>query len=112
MAAARFPPAQALVHEELATVVGLENRMQLNLLYSNDALSCLAAPTFEDFPRLVQLQAFILEALRWRPVNPIGEPKTHLKISTNHLFTDLRFSTPRNERYRLGIYCIKPCDVV
>ncbi|KIK33988.1 hypothetical protein CY34DRAFT_813222 [Suillus luteus UH-Slu-Lm8-n1] len=57
MAAARFPLALARVHEELDAVVGKET-----------------PPTFEDWPRLVQLQAFILEALRWRPINPTGFP--------------------------------------
>ncbi|OAX37016.1 cytochrome P450 [Rhizopogon vinicolor AM-OR11-026] len=57
MAAACFPQPQARVHEELEAVVGRET-----------------PPTFEDWSRLVQLQAFILEALRWRPVNPIGLP--------------------------------------
>ncbi|KAG1814023.1 cytochrome P450 [Suillus subaureus] len=57
MAAARFPHAQARVHEELEAVVGRET-----------------PPTFEDWSQLVQLRAFILEALRWRPVNPTGFP--------------------------------------
>lgn len=60
MAAARFPHLQARVHEELEgleTIIGRET-----------------IPTFEDWSQLVQLQAFILEALRWRPVNPIGLP--------------------------------------
>ncbi|KAG1852467.1 cytochrome P450 [Suillus subalutaceus] len=57
MAAARFPEAQARVHEELDTVVGRET-----------------PPTFEDWSQLVQVQAFILEALRWRPINPTGFP--------------------------------------
>ncbi|KAG2361894.1 hypothetical protein BDR07DRAFT_1376907 [Suillus spraguei] len=57
MAAARFPHAQARVHEEMEAVVGSDN-----------------PPTFEDWPRLVQVQAFILEALRWRPINPTGFP--------------------------------------
>ncbi|OJA15984.1 hypothetical protein AZE42_10719 [Rhizopogon vesiculosus] len=57
MAAACFPHSQAHVHEELEAVVGRET-----------------PPTFEDWSRLVQPQAFILEALRWRPVNPIGLP--------------------------------------
>ncbi|KAG1814390.1 cytochrome P450, partial [Suillus subaureus] len=57
MAAACFPHAQARVHEELETVVGRET-----------------PPTFEDWSQLVQVQAFILEALRWRPINPTGFP--------------------------------------
>lgn len=57
MAAARFPHLQARVHEELEAVIDRET-----------------IPTFEDWSQLVQMQAFILEALRWRPVNPIGLP--------------------------------------
>ena len=30
------------------------------------------APTFAEWKSLTELQAFILEALRWRPVNPFG----------------------------------------
>ncbi|KAG2156969.1 cytochrome P450 [Suillus clintonianus] len=57
MAAARFPHAQARVHEELEAIIGRET-----------------TPTFEDLPQLVQLQAFILETFRWRPINPLGIP--------------------------------------
>lgn len=57
MAAARFPHSQARVHEELEAIIDRET-----------------IPTFEDWSQLVQVQAFILEALRWRPVNPIGLP--------------------------------------
>ncbi|KAG1857088.1 cytochrome P450 [Suillus subluteus] len=57
MAAAHFPHLQARVHEELEAIIGRET-----------------TPTFEDWSQLVQVQAFILEALRWRPVNPIGFP--------------------------------------
>ncbi|KAG2142717.1 cytochrome P450 [Suillus cothurnatus] len=57
MAAARFPHAQARVHEELEAVIGRET-----------------PPTFEDWSQLVQVQAFILEAFRWRPINPTGFP--------------------------------------
>ncbi|OAX37013.1 cytochrome P450 [Rhizopogon vinicolor AM-OR11-026] len=57
MAAACFPCAQARIHSR--------------------------SPTFEDWPRLVQPQAFILEALRWRPVNPIdGEIKDNMRLFT------------------------------
>ncbi|KAH0838851.1 cytochrome P450 [Lanmaoa asiatica] len=58
MAAARFPEAQAIVHAELDAVVGLD-----------------ASPTFAEWASLPELQAFILEALRWRPVNPFGAPR-------------------------------------
>ncbi|KAG2361895.1 cytochrome P450 [Suillus spraguei] len=57
MAAARFPHLQARVHEELDAIISRET-----------------APTFEDSSQLVQVQAFILEALRWRPVNQMGLP--------------------------------------
>ena len=30
------------------------------------------APTFAEWTSLTELHAFILEALRWRPVNPFG----------------------------------------
>lgn len=30
------------------------------------------APTFAEWTSLTEVQAFILEALRWRPVNPFG----------------------------------------
>ncbi|KAG2134587.1 cytochrome P450 [Suillus bovinus] len=57
MAAAHFPHAQVRVHEELEAIIDRET-----------------APTFENWSQLVQLQALILEALRWRPVNPLGLP--------------------------------------
>ncbi|KAG2124871.1 cytochrome P450 [Suillus clintonianus] len=57
MAAACHPLAQAKVHEELDMIVGSDR-----------------APTFKDSSLLPQLHAFILEALRWRPVIPIGFP--------------------------------------
>ncbi|KAG9313182.1 cytochrome P450 [Chiua virens] len=55
MAAACYPDAQARVQDELDDVVGSER-----------------VPTFEDWDMLPQLQAFVLEALRWRPVTPQG----------------------------------------
>ncbi|KAG2128231.1 cytochrome P450 [Suillus clintonianus] len=57
MAAACHPLAQAKVHEELDTVIGSAR-----------------APTFEDSNSLPQLRAFLLEALRWRPIVRIGFP--------------------------------------
>ncbi|KAG1890767.1 cytochrome P450 [Suillus subluteus] len=50
MAAAHFPEEQAKVQAELDAVIGLER-----------------APTFADKPSLPRLDAFISEALRWRP---------------------------------------------
>ncbi|KAG2068658.1 cytochrome P450 [Suillus decipiens] len=57
MAAACHPLAQAKVHEELDMVVGSDR-----------------APTFQDSSSLPQLHAFLLEALRWRPIVRIGFP--------------------------------------
>ncbi|KAG1850810.1 cytochrome P450 [Suillus subalutaceus] len=57
MAAACHPLAQAKVHEELDMIIGSDR-----------------APTFKDSSSLPQLHAFLLEALRWRPVIPIGFP--------------------------------------
>ncbi|KAF8553243.1 cytochrome P450 [Imleria badia] len=55
MAAACFPDAQARVQEELDTVVGMDR-----------------LPSWNDWDALPQLHAFISEALRWRPVTPLG----------------------------------------
>ncbi|KAH7884161.1 cytochrome P450 [Phlebopus sp. FC_14] len=55
MAAACYPEAQTRCQDELDTVVG------------SDRL-----PTFQDACNLPQLQAFVSESLRWRPVIPIG----------------------------------------
>ncbi|KAG2357454.1 cytochrome P450 [Suillus spraguei] len=57
MAAACNPLAQAKVHEELDMVIGSDR-----------------APTFQDSSSLPQLHAFLLEALRWRPIVRIGFP--------------------------------------
>ncbi|KAG1814531.1 cytochrome P450 [Suillus variegatus] len=58
MAAAHFPEEQAKVQAELYAVIGRER-----------------APTFADRPSLPRLEAFISEALRWRPlVHPTGFP--------------------------------------
>ncbi|KAH7884146.1 cytochrome P450 [Phlebopus sp. FC_14] len=55
MAAACHPEAQAVVQEELDNVVGRDR-----------------APTFDDYNALPQIQAFMLECLRWRPVTTLG----------------------------------------
>ncbi|KAF8448802.1 cytochrome P450 [Boletus edulis BED1] len=55
MAAVCHPEAQARVQAELDKVVGKDR-----------------TPTFEDWDMLPQLHAFMLEALRWRPVAPLG----------------------------------------
>ncbi|KAG1738484.1 cytochrome P450 [Suillus lakei] len=57
MAAACHPMAQAKVHEELDMVIGSDR-----------------VPTFQDSSSLPQLHAFLLEALRWRPIVRIGFP--------------------------------------
>lgn len=57
MAAALYPEAQARVQKELDAVVGRER-----------------LPTFADKEKLVQLWAFVLETLRWRPSLPGGVP--------------------------------------
>ncbi|KIK33867.1 hypothetical protein CY34DRAFT_813317 [Suillus luteus UH-Slu-Lm8-n1] len=57
MAAACFPEEQRTVHEELDAVIGT-NR----------------APAFTDKQSLPRLHAFVLEALRWRPLVPMGIP--------------------------------------
>ncbi|KAG2033763.1 cytochrome P450 [Suillus americanus] len=55
MAAACFPEEQAIVQAELDAVIGRHR-----------------APTFADQKSLPRLQAFISEALRWRPPVPDG----------------------------------------
>jgi cytochrome P450 len=57
MAAACHPLAQAKVHAELDMIIGSDR-----------------APTFQDSSSLPQLHAFLLEALRWRPIVRIGFP--------------------------------------
>ncbi|KAG1874405.1 cytochrome P450 [Suillus subluteus] len=57
MAAACFPEEQRKVHEELDTVIGTDR-----------------APAFSDKKSLPRLHAFISEALRWRPLIPMGIP--------------------------------------
>lgn len=57
LAAACHPEAQARVQEQLDAVVGKER-----------------PPSFEDIQHLTQLQAFMHESLRWRPVVPLGFP--------------------------------------
>ncbi|KAG2100171.1 cytochrome P450 [Suillus discolor] len=56
MAAAHFPEEQAKVQAELDAVIGRGR-----------------APTFADKPSLPRLAAFISEALRWRPLTPLGQ---------------------------------------
>lgn len=65
MAAAHFPEEQAKVWDELDAVIGRKR-----------------APTFTDKPSLPRLEAFISEALRWRPLAPEGVP--HRTIQDVH----------------------------
>ncbi|KAF8553149.1 cytochrome P450 [Imleria badia] len=55
MAAACYPEAQKRVQEELDMIIGRDR-----------------IPTWEDSESLPQVHAYIMEALRWRPVAPIG----------------------------------------
>ncbi|KAG2053934.1 cytochrome P450 [Suillus hirtellus] len=55
MAAACYPKAQEKVQEELDTVVGRDR-----------------APTLDEYGSLPQIEAFMLECLRWRPVTTLG----------------------------------------
>ncbi|KAG1866923.1 cytochrome P450 [Suillus subluteus] len=63
MAVACHPLAQAKMHEELDMIAGSDR-----------------APTFKDLSSLPQLHAFILEALRWRPVIPTGFPQCATRV--------------------------------
>ncbi|KAG1740361.1 cytochrome P450 [Suillus lakei] len=55
MASACYPKAQEKVQEQLDIVVGRDR-----------------APTFDDYNSLPQIEAFMLECLRWRPVATLG----------------------------------------
>ncbi|OAX41186.1 cytochrome P450 [Rhizopogon vinicolor AM-OR11-026] len=57
MAAACHPEAQEELQEELDVVVGRDR-----------------VPTFADYDSLPQIEAFMLECLRWRPVTTLGFP--------------------------------------
>ncbi|KAG2126347.1 cytochrome P450 [Suillus bovinus] len=65
MVAACFPEEQAKVQAELDAVIGKER-----------------APTFADRPSLPCLEAFISEALRWRPSVPEARPLNGLPHRT------------------------------
>ncbi|KZV60974.1 cytochrome P450 [Peniophora sp. CONT] len=60
-----YPEVQKRAQEELDTVVG---RTRL--------------PTFADLPHLPYIRAMVKEALRWRPVDPVGLP--HCSIEDDH----------------------------
>ncbi|KAG2123474.1 cytochrome P450 [Suillus clintonianus] len=55
MASACYPKAQEKVQEQLDIVIGRDR-----------------APTFDDYNSLPQIEAFMLECLRWRPVTTLG----------------------------------------
>lgn len=57
MVAACFPDEQRKVHEELDAVIGTDR-----------------APAFTDKKSLPRFHAFVSEALRWRPLVPLGMP--------------------------------------
>jgi cytochrome P450 len=52
-----YPETQARAQAELDAVVG-RNRL----------------PTFADYPHLPYIRAMVKEALRWRPIDPVGLP--------------------------------------
>lgn len=108
MAAARFPEAQAVLHAELDAVVGRDARESLlgyRLILLMNHVVIWTAPTFADWASLVELQAFILEALRWRPVNPFGlYLPSCLLVHTNvkHTCCDHRCTSSGFQRRLLG----------
>ncbi|KAG1754081.1 cytochrome P450 [Suillus paluster] len=55
MASACYPKAQEKVQEELDVVISRDR-----------------APTFDDYNSLPQIEAFMLECLRWRPMTTLG----------------------------------------
>lgn len=57
-----YPDAQRKAQEELDLVVG-PNRL----------------PEFDDYDKLVYIQAVILETLRWMPVTPLGLPHSVIR---------------------------------
>ncbi|KAG2133741.1 cytochrome P450 [Suillus clintonianus] len=67
MAAAHFPEEQAKVQEELDEVIGRQR-----------------APTFADKQSLPRLEAFISEALRWRPLDGLPHRATEDVIYENY----------------------------
>jgi cytochrome P450 len=76
MAAACYPKAQEKVQEELDTVVGRDRGVSNVGVYLSEHNTILnlvvTAPTFDDYNSLPQIEAFMLECLRWRPVTTLG----------------------------------------
>ncbi|KAG2133740.1 cytochrome P450 [Suillus clintonianus] len=86
MAAAHFPEEQAKVQEELDVVIG---RKRGTKLYFSSQLCQLndfpaEAPTFADKQSLPHLEAFIIEALRWRPLDGLPHRTTADVIWENY----------------------------
>jgi len=59
MAMVLFPETQRRAHEELDRVVGRDR-----------------LPTLDDCDKLPYLQAMVKESIRWRPIDPIGLPRS------------------------------------
>ncbi|KAG6334916.1 hypothetical protein ID866_4177 [Astraeus odoratus] len=74
LAAACYPEAQTRVREELDAVVGKDR-----------------TPTWKDAESLPQLQAFILETARWRPVIPLGFAHQFVTFSADTLFQQAQY---------------------
>ena len=45
----------------------------MDTLIAASVYNVALVPSWEDYESLPQVHAFVLEALRWRPVLPIGE---------------------------------------
>ncbi|KAH0838681.1 cytochrome P450 [Lanmaoa asiatica] len=78
MAAACHPEAQKIVQDELDNIIGRDR-----------------APTFDDYGALPQIQAFMLECLRWRPMTTLGFPHRAL--------TDIPYSHAEGLLYSLKV---------
>lgn len=72
LAAACYPEAQKRVQDELDTIVGKDRSKCRPFDGSWMSNTVALVPTWEDSESLPQVHAYVLEALRWRPVTPIG----------------------------------------
>jgi hypothetical protein len=73
MAAVCFPSEQAEVQSELDEIIGRHRGSSTpHLQFSQFNYVSPKVPTFADQQSLPRLQAFISEALRWRPLAPNG----------------------------------------